>query len=59
MTEEFSLIRTINWHISRSFHPEIAALLEMKGRGNALGFSDIRGKFGGVILLSHITQRSK
>ena len=44
MTEEFSLIRTIKWRISRSFHPEIAAPLEMKGRGNALGFSDITGK---------------
>lgn len=44
MAEEFSLIRIINWNLSRSFHPEITELLEMEGEGNALGISDINGK---------------
>lgn len=44
MTEELDLVRLINSHISRSFHPKITELLETKGKGNALAISDISGK---------------
>lgn len=44
VTEKCGLIRIIDCHLSRSFHPEIRELLEMEGKGNALGISDISGK---------------